>query len=118
MMDANGDYTKPKSDQDIQDFILATGLVNHFKDKSPAPNRTFIRGSKQLDYVLVNPGLVIAIERIGYLESHKGAYTDHVYAYVDSAEAKLFQGLLNRPVPVHSREFMLAQTDKKLAFQK
>ena len=57
-----------------------------------------------------------AIERIGYLELHEGAYTDCVYAYVDSAEAKLFQGLLNRPVPVHSREFMLAQTDKKLAF--
>ena len=49
-----------------------------------------------------------AIERIGYLELHEGAYTDCVYAYVDFAEAKLFQGLLNRPVPVHSREFMPA----------
>ena len=37
---------------------------------------------------------------------------------MDFAEAKLFQGLLDRLVPVHSREFMLAQTDKKLAFQK
>ena len=33
-------------------------------------------------------------------------------------EAKLFQGLINHPVPAHSREFVLAQTDRKKAFQK
>ena len=41
MMDANGDYTKPKRDQDLRDFILATGLVDHFKDKPPAPIRLY-----------------------------------------------------------------------------
>ena len=59
-----------------------------------------------------------AIERIRYLGSHEGAFSDHVYAYVDFTEAKLIHGLISRPVPVHSREFMLSQTDKKLAFQK
>ena len=77
---------------------MATGLVNHYKDKLPAPICTFIRGSKKLDYILVDPGLVEAIERVRYLDSHEGAHSDHVYAYVDFTEAKLFQGLINRPV--------------------
>ena len=102
----------------MQEFIQSTGLVDQYNDKFPEPIRTYIYGGNRLDYILVNPGLVDAIESIGYLETHEGAYTDHVYAYVDFTEAKLFQGLINRPVPVHSREFMLAQTDKKLAFQK
>ena len=55
---------------------------------------------------------------MGYLESHEGAFSDHVYVYVYFIEAKLFQGLNNRPVPLHSQEFMLSQTDEKNAFQK
>ena len=99
------------------EFIQNAGLVDCFKDKFLAPISTFVCGSKQLDYRLVDPGLVEVIERIGCLESHEGAFSDHVYAYVYYTEANLFQGLINRPVPVHSQEFMLLQTDKKVAFQ-
>ena len=37
MMDANGDYTIPKGDQELQELIQDTGLADHFKDKFPAP---------------------------------------------------------------------------------
>ena len=103
MMDANGDYTRPKGDPDLLEFIQSAGLIEHYNEKSPTPISTFICGSKRLDYILVDPGLVDAIERIGYLESHEGTFSDHVYAYVNFTEAKLFQGLINRPVPVHTR---------------
>ena len=108
MMDANGDYTRQKGDQDLREFIQGTGLVDRYKDKFSAPIRTFIRGIKRLDYILVDPGLVEAIKRIGYLESHESAYSDHVYEYEDFTEAKLFHGRINRPIPVHTREFILS----------
>ena len=46
MMDANRDYAGPKGDKDLRDFIRRTGIVDHYKEKFPAPTRTFIRGSK------------------------------------------------------------------------
>ena len=39
-------------------------------------------------------------------------FSDHVMLYVDFDEKELFQGLINRPVRVPSREFILAQADK------
>ena len=61
MMDANGDYTGPNGDKDLQDFIRRTGLVDHYKDKFPAPTHNFIRGSKRIDYVFLDHGMVEAI---------------------------------------------------------
>ena len=102
MMDANGDYTRTKGNPDLLEFIQSASLVDHYKETFPAPINTFIRVSKRLDCILVDPGLVDAIEHIEYLESHRGAFSDHVYAYVDFTEAKMFQALINRPLPVHS----------------
>ena len=42
---------------------------------------------------------------------------DHVYAYIDFDEKWLFRGVINLPVYIHSREFMIEQTDKTKAFQ-
>ena len=61
MMDANGDYTRPKGDPDLLEFIRSAGLVDHYNDTFHAPISTFIRRSKQLDYILVDPGLVDGI---------------------------------------------------------
>jgi hypothetical protein len=38
--------------------------------------------------------------------------SDHVMLYVDLDEKELFQGLINRPVRIPCREFILAQADK------
>ena len=65
----------------------------------------------------MDPVLVGAIANIGYLATHEEAILDHVYAYVDFYEKLLFKGVINRPVELHSREFMIKQTDKKAAFQ-
>ncbi len=62
--------------------------------------------------------LVRAISYIRYLATHKGALLDHVYVYVDFYQKMLFKGIINRSVEVHSKEFQLKQTDKKVDFQR
>ena len=58
-----------------------------------------------------------AIEQTGYLGTQEGQFSDHVYAYVDSNEKRLFRGTINHPVDIHSREFLSEQTDRTVAFQ-
>jgi hypothetical protein len=60
--------------------------------------------------------LLPAIKRIGTLGLHEALVSDHVMLYVDLDEKELFQGLINRPVRVPSREFILAQADKYKKF--
>ena len=113
MMDANGDYNSATDpDEDLRKFISEANLVDHYYEKFKDSPRTFIRGSKRLDYHLFDPGVVSSILRIGYLGTHEGADTDHVYGYCDFDSKKLFQGVINRPITLHSRDFLLAQTDK------
>ena len=69
---------------------------------------------KQLNYILMDPTLVGVIAHSGYLATHEGSLSDHVYAYVDFHKKMLFKGILNRLVEMHSREFQLKQTDKKV----
>jgi hypothetical protein len=73
-------------------------------------------GSKQLDYILVDPSLIPAIERIGYLGTHEGSDTDHVYAFMDINDKKTHQGIIHRPITTKSREFTLTQSDKVKSF--
>jgi len=119
MMDANGDDNyEDDIDQDLKQFIEDAHLADHFHEKFPEPSRTYTRGKKRLDRILFDSALVGAIECIGYLGTHEGQFSDHVYAYVDFNEKKLFRGEINRPVDLHSREFRIEQTDKMVAFQK
>ena len=66
----------------------------------------------RLDYILVDRALCPAISAIGYCGMHSGAHTDHVYAYMDMDEEQLLGGIVNRPITTHSRDFLLAQSDK------
>ena len=117
MMDANGDYNNLRNpDRDLAAFVRDSHLVDHYHKKYPEQIRTYMYGSKRLDYILVDPGLVPAIKNIGYLGTHEGSFSDHVYAYVDFDEKQLFKGIINRPVPTHAREFRIEQTDKKVKF--
>ena len=115
MMDANGDYTCTKTqdrNKDLKSFIREANLVDHFHEKFPDPIHIYVYGSKRLDYILADPALVEAIERIRYLGTHKGACSDHVLAYVDFNTAKLLKGEINHPIDIHTREFRLKQRDK------
>ena len=113
MMDANGDYNYEKDkDEDLGRFIKEAHLIDHFHEKFPEQIRTYVRGEKRLDYILMDPALVDAVERIGYLGTHEGTFSDHVLAYVDFNTKKLFKGVINRPVDRHAREFRLEQKDK------
>jgi hypothetical protein len=115
MMDANGDYLKGK-DKELADFIAANGLCDPFYEKFQISPSTYVHGPNRLDYILMDPALTGAIERIGYLGTHDGAMSDHVMAVVDVCERKLFDGILNRPPIHHSREILIAQEDKVANF--
>lgn len=117
MMDANGDYLSPSSpDKDLQAFLLDTHLVDPFHTKFGVSPRTFAYGTKRIDYIFMDSTCTAAIQRVGYLGSHEGAHSDHCLAYVDIDEKLLFHGILNRPVPHHSREITLVQEDKVMRF--
>ena len=93
-------------------------MVDHFHEKLPEPTQTYTRGKKRLNRILFGPALVGAIERIGYLGTYEGKFSDHAYAYIDFNKKRLFGRVINQPVDIHSREFLIEQTDKMVAFQK
>ena len=118
MMDANGDANfEGDVDKDLVQFIQDAALVDEYHNRYPEQINTYLWGRKRLDYILMDASLVPAVERIGYLGTHEGTISDHVMAYVDFDTKALFRGVINRPAPVHAREFRLHQTDKKKAFQ-
>ncbi|KAL7522205.1 hypothetical protein ACHAWF_000300, partial [Thalassiosira exigua] len=105
MMDANGDTHHDKDlDQDLVDFLEEANLKDPYYDKFPGQIRTYLYGNKRLDYIWMDEAYVPAIKAIGYLETHQGALTNHPAAYVDFYEDRLFKGITNRPIPMHSRE--------------
>ena len=117
MIDANGDYHAQKApDRDLEKFLRDTQLQDPFYDKFQSSPRTYVYGKKRLDYIFTDAICAPAIKRIGYLGTHQGAPSDHCLTYVDLDEQILFQGILNRPVPHHSREITLSQDDKVLEF--
>jgi hypothetical protein len=73
-------------------------------------------GTKQLDYILIDPGLIPAVQSIGYLGTHKGSNTNHVYAFMDLNDKISHQGIVHHPITTKSREFILTQSDKVKAF--
>ncbi|KAL7525484.1 hypothetical protein ACHAXR_001028, partial [Thalassiosira sp. AJA248-18] len=105
MMDANGDYMNEKDpDKNMAAFIREAGLVDHYHNQFPGSIRTYMFGTKRLNYILFDPGPVGAIKANGYLATHEGTISDHVMAYVYFHEDELFKGIINRPVPIHARE--------------
>ncbi|KAL7551610.1 hypothetical protein ACHAWF_018082 [Thalassiosira exigua] len=117
MLDANGDYLAEKDpDVELEQFLVDANLIDPYKDKFGSSTRTYLHGSKRLDFIFIDPALASAVKRIGYLGIHDGPYSDHVMAYVDFDEKTLFKGIIHRPVSVHSREFLIAQSDKVKGF--
>ncbi|KAL7552549.1 hypothetical protein ACHAWF_016169 [Thalassiosira exigua] len=113
MLDANGDYQAEKDpDVELGQFLVDANLIDPYKEKFGGSTRTYLYGSKRLDYIFIDPALAGAVKRIGYMGIHEGPYSDHVMAYIDFVEELLFKGLIHRPVSVHSREFLFAQSDK------
>jgi hypothetical protein len=113
MMDANGDLS---TNADLRTFLGETHLIDPFFDHFGISPRTNINSSTRIDYIFMDGALVPAIERIGYLGTHNGALSDHIMVYVDFDEASLFHGIINRPLPAHSREILIEQEDKVFEF--
>jgi hypothetical protein len=114
MMDANGDMHHPtKPDIELREFAEMAHLLDYSTLHS---SRTFMWGEKRLDYILVDPSLIPAIKRIGYLGTHDGSDSDHVYAFMDINYRIAHQGLVHRPITTKSREFTLMQSNKVKSF--
>lgn len=116
MLDANGSIF---TDTDFRNFLTNNRLVDPYYMKFNENPRTYVRGSKRLDYIVMDDSLVPSIERIGMLGSHEGVPSaDHSYLYVDFREKDLFRGRVNRPAPRDRRQFTLAQSEKRTGFIK
>ena len=114
MLDANGSIF---TDTDFRNFLTNNRLVDPYYMKFNENPRTYVRGSKRLDYIVMDDSLVPSIERIGMLGSHEGVPSaDHSYLYVDFREKDLFRGRVNRPAPRDRRQFTLAQSEKRTEF--
>ncbi len=113
-MDANGDYNG--GDTYLTSFLNDAGLDDPFYDKFQISPPTYVRGTRRLDYIFIDPALTPSLVRIGYLGTHDGILCDHVMMLADFDERKLFSGVLNRPPIRHSREILIEQTDKVQAF--
>ncbi|KAL7526947.1 hypothetical protein ACHAWF_001979 [Thalassiosira exigua] len=113
MMDANGDYLSDKDpDLELRQLLIDANLADPYKDKFGGRTRTYLYGSNRLDYIFIDPALSGAMKRVGYFGIHEGPNSEDVVAYIDFIDEILFRGLINRPVDVHSREFLMAQSDK------
>ena len=95
-------------------------MVDPLYEKYPDRlQRTYSRGTKRIDYILVDKTIVPSIERIGTLGLHDGLkFSDHVFIYMDCNEKKLFNGNINRPMHHPAREFKLEQVDRVEKFIK
>ena len=110
MMDANGDYLG--NDKNLRAFITNSCLCDPFYEKFRTSPPTHVNGSTRIDYILMDRALCPALTAIGYLGTHDGAISDHVVGYADFNERALFAGIINRPLPLHSREILIEQSDK------
>ena len=117
MMDANGDTHHPTApDTELQEFIETTNLVDIFYKKFKESPRTFMWGVKQLEYILIDPSLIPTVESIGYLGTHEGSDTDHVYMFMDLNDRITHQGILYHPITSKLRDFMITQSDEVKTF--
>ena len=119
MLDANDDWTHDKQGQQFRTFMTACNLTDPLHDKfqsSGITSSTYARGSRRIDYILVDTSISPSIKNIGSLGLHEGIISDHVMLYMDCDENELFRGIQNRPVISPSREFILEQADKCEAF--
>lgn len=114
-MDANEDWTNKRTGTALRSFLRKTQLQDPLYQrfhKDGLTASTYARGLSRIDYMFFDEALLPAICRIGTLGLHEAIISDHVMLYVNLDEKELFQGLINRPVRVPSREFILAQADK------
>ena len=112
MLDTNRDIHHPQQpDVKMQKFIQRTNLIDVYHQKFHDSPHTHMWSTKRLDYILVDPDLTPAIECIGYLGTHEGAETDHVYAYMDLNDKIANQGTVHRLITTESQDFVLAQSE-------
>eukprot|EP00957_Ditylum_brightwellii_P068290 5184684-Ditylum_brightwellii.AAC.2 len=95
-LDSNED-----SDQDRQflKFIIDNDLVDAYKHMHPESHlATYLRGQKRLDYMIKTPGLIPALQAIGYLPFHTRIVSDHYSLWADFDSEVLLLGDISSTV--------------------
>ena len=118
-MDANEDWVNnshPEEKEKLQKFLERNQLIDPFYEKFKTSPRTYEHGPSRLDYIFIDPAFRSAVRRVGILGSQEGNFSDHSMCYIDFDSKTLFRGVVNRPIDLTSREFMLTQADKVLTF--
>ena len=104
-----GDFNEQMASSDTGMSYLAStcGLVDLFSIQlgtSTNPT-TYQRGSKRLDYILISPSLLPAIQATGYDPFGYRLPSDHRGMYVDLSTIALFEQDLPHITPVSMRDF-------------
>ena len=118
MMDANDTWLETGS-KEFKSFVEEMQLVDPLYEKfseDGLTQTTYSRGSRRIDFILVNSSIQKAIKKIGTLGLHEGIMSDHVMLYMDVDERELFKGQVNRPTLNPCREFIIQHADKQKKF--
>jgi hypothetical protein len=105
MVDANeriGD-TKTGIGQLIQECELMD--LHHYRHPDIAPVRTYLRGSKTIDYIFGSQGIVDSMLSAGKLPFQYGIFSDHRALYVDLDAEILFNGATQDVTSATARDF-------------
>eukprot|EP00957_Ditylum_brightwellii_P191749 14597753-Ditylum_brightwellii.AAC.1 len=101
-LDANEDISKRGP---FDKFVFENDLVDAYKHVHPSSHPAiYLQGNKQLDYLLVTPGLLPAIRAIGYLLFHTRIFSDHSAIWADFDPENLFLGELSSTINQSARK--------------
>ena len=118
MLDANDTWLESGSKEFrafVEEMQLIDPLFNKFSEDGLTPT-TYARGTRRIDFILVDSALEPFIKRIGTLGLHEGILSDHVMLYMDIDERAMFKGIVNRPSLNPCREFIIEHADKQKKF--
>ena len=76
-------------------------MVDPYYEKFKTSGLTYTmyaRGSRQIDFILINSTILRAIKHISMLDLNKGIISDYVMIYMDCEERLFFGRIINRSV--------------------
>eukprot|EP00957_Ditylum_brightwellii_P081263 6181570-Ditylum_brightwellii.AAC.1 len=80
-LDSNEDLNENGAFKKFTEDLALIDAYSHIHPTSNPP--TYLRGQTQLDYMLITPGLLPALQSIVYLPFHTGIFSDHCAIWTD-----------------------------------
>ena len=116
-MDANS--TTQEGANDFTAMIRNTGMVDAIPHLHGANfPRTYLNGQRQLDYMLVTPGILPFLRRVEHFGIHEAIPSDHVGCWIEFDGKQLFNGATKWLSSVLQKPFIMRETRKIETFKK